>query len=186
LPPEARWIPQARLLRDHVPPAIRHWLFDRASLTRRLRAACHGRFRVQLLSQRRQGPLLGEARRLGLAPHASALVREVRLLCDEGPWVFARTVIPLQTLRGRTRRLAHLGTRPLGAMLFADASMERDEVEIARLDPGSALFEHAARGVAIDEPIWARRSVFRVAGKPLLVSEIFLPSLLGSRPEGYP
>lgn len=186
MPPETRWIPQARLLRDHVPPAIRHWLFDRASLTHRLRATCQGCFRVQLLSQRRQGPLLGEARRLGLAPHASALVREVRLLCNERPWVFARTVIPLQTLRGRTRRLAHLGTRPLGAMLFADASMERDEVEVARLDPGTPLFEHAVGSGALGAPVWGRRSVFRVGGKPLLVSEIFLPPLLAPRPEARP
>jgi chorismate lyase len=35
-----------------------------------------------------------------------ALIREVHLLCDDRPWVFARTIIPISTLRGRERRLA--------------------------------------------------------------------------------
>jgi chorismate lyase len=52
-------------------------------------------------------------------------LREVYLLCDGVPWVYARTAIPRETLTGRHRRLAYLKTRPLGAMLFADPGMAR-------------------------------------------------------------
>jgi chorismate--pyruvate lyase len=74
------------------------------------------------------------------------------------------------------QRLAHLGTRPLGGMLFADPSMQRGDVELARLETGQAM--HAAATFHLASPprqIWGRRTVFRLADKPLLVSEIFLP-----------
>jgi len=115
---------------------------------------------------------------LGLRPEAYAFVREVHLMCDDEPWVFARTVIPATTLKGGRRRLANLGKRPLGAVLFADRSMRRSLVEIARLSSGQPLF---ARAVAplnrAPSAIWGRRSMFRLSGQPLLVSEIFLPAI---------
>lgn len=110
----------------------------------------------------------------------SAWVREVQLLCDRQPWVYARTVVPVTTLTGAQRRLAHLGDRPLGAFLFADPSMSRGPVELAPVSSGQAMFCEAVAGLA-SEPgeIWARRSVFRVGNKPLLVTEIFLPPVEG-------
>ena len=67
-----------------------------------------------------------------------------------------------------------MGNRPLGAMLFADRTMKREEVEVASLP----LSHSANQYTGIKKPIWGRRSVFRVSGKPLLVSEYFLPELL--------
>jgi chorismate--pyruvate lyase len=127
-----------------------------------------------------------EHRALGLGRRVNALVREVLLRCDDEPWVFARTVIPATTLRGRTRRLAFLGGRPLGGMLFADASMERSEVEVARIDAHLPLYARASGGAAIGEVIWGRRSVFWIAGRPLLVSELFLPVVHRRSPEERP
>lgn len=122
--------------------------------------------------------MLNEARTLGQRPEAYALVREVYLMCDDKPWVFARTVIPAGTLKGGRRRLANLGKRPLGAVLFADRSMRRSPVEIACLSPGQPLFARAVAPLCVTpEAIWGRRSVFRLSGQPLLVSEIFLPGI---------
>jgi chorismate lyase len=118
-----------------------------------------------------------EARLLHLDFRRYAFVREVHLLCGDQAWVFARSVIPPHTLTGRHRRLAHLGTRPLGAVLFADRSMRRGTVEITCLRPGQRLFEEATS--VLDSPVqlvWGRRSVFFVAGRSLLVSEFFLPT----------
>lgn len=107
----------------------------------------------------------------------SAMVRQVLLCCDERPLVYARTVIPVTTVQGAQRRYSNMGNRPLGAMLFADRTMRREEVQVAMLSR-----EHAANQYSkSNEPVWARRSVFRVAGKPLLVSECFLPELLDRR-----
>jgi len=138
---------------------------------------------VQVLSQVRNTPRLDEAQVLGMQPREMAIVRQVRLLCDGNPWVYARTVIPVTSLRGKLQRLAGLGTRPLGGVLFADPSMRRGIVELAELLPGHAVYA-AATGHMRQRPaaIWGRRSVFRMSGKPLLVSEIFLPDFPADRP----
>lgn len=172
----ARWKPYRCYTRSAMPCALRAWLLDTASLTLRLQQLCPGRFRVCLLSQSWGRPFGDEARVLGMRSGSLALIRQVQLLCGEQPWVYARTVIPVGSLRGRLRRLAHLGTRPLGGMLFADPSMRRGGVELARLGAGQAM--HAAATfhlAACPAAIWGRRTVFRLAQRPLLVSEIFLP-----------
>jgi len=90
--------------------------------------------------------------------------------------VFARTVIPLQTMTGSVRRLARLGARPLGGLLFADPSVRRGALEIASISPGDTLYGTATGGAGGTDgaPIWGRRSVFHLDNKPLLVSEVFL------------
>jgi chorismate--pyruvate lyase len=157
-------------------------LLDPASLTLRLQRLCRGGFRVRVLSQCRGRPNRDEAQVLGMPSTDLALIRQVQLLCGETPWVYARTVIPVRSLRGRLQRLAQLGTRPLGAMLFADAGMRRGVVELARITPGQPLYADALYHLQ-QRPaaIWGRRSVFRMAGRPLLVSEIFLPDFPSNR-----
>lgn len=117
-----------------------------------------------------------EARALGMSRSGRALVRQVQLLCNDVPWVYARTVIPRRTLTGAQRRLAHLKSRSLGAMLFADPSMRRGELQLARLTGRDKLHALVARQLdQSPQVMWGRRSVFTLARKPLLVSEVFLP-----------
>jgi len=174
-----RWS-AARRLRSALPPGLRDRLLDPSSLTRRLQLTCGPQFCVRVLAQGWGRPLASERRALGMKRGGRALIREVQLMCGDTPWVFARTVIPVRTLRGRQRRLARLGSRPLGAALFADPRLERGEVEIARLVPGDGLYLRAATKGA-PHGIWGRRSVFTLKGKPLLVSEFFLPPLVHDR-----
>jgi chorismate lyase len=172
-----RWKPQTCYSSTAMPRALRAWLLDTASLTLRLQQLCPGRFRVHLLSQSWGRPFEHEAHALGMKHGSLALIRQVQLLCGEQPWVYARTIMPVSSLCGRLQRLAHLGTRPLGGMLFADPGMQRGGVELARLGTGQAM--HAAATFHLTPrpaEIWGRRTVFRLADKPLLVSEIFLPA----------
>ena len=172
------WRPVRQYLRHTLPRETLAWLLDPASLTRRVVAVCHGHFRVAVVSQGWHRPLLNEARVLGVQAACYVFVRQVYLLCNEQPWVFARTVIPRTTLTGHERRLAHLHTRPLGEVLFADPSMRRCDVEIARLTPGDGLYHTATqRLTAKPAAIWGRRSLFTLSDKPLLVNEIFLPDI---------
>jgi chorismate--pyruvate lyase len=128
-------------------------------------------------------PRLDEVRVLGMQHGEMAIVRQVLLLCGGNPWVYARTVIPVTSLRGKLQRLAGLGTRPLGGVLFADPGMRRGIVELAEILPGQAVYA-AATGHMRQRPaaIWGRRSVFWISGKPLLVSEILLPDFPADRP----
>jgi len=173
---EPVWRYRKQLIHRLPPVATREWLFDKGSLTRRLRQTCRGEFRVQVVAQQWQHPMGNERRRLGMAGHRLALIRQVYLLCDEVPCVFARTIIPHSTLSGAERHLAILGSRPLGAVLFADPRMHRDEMEFTCLHPDERLFADATRGLDLQPAeIWGRRSVFYLNNKPLLVNEIFLP-----------
>jgi len=160
-----RWRAYRRPSRLAVPQPWRNWLQDRGSLTRRLQSASAGQFRVELLRLDYARPSRSEARALGLPPRRLALIREVQLLGHGQPWVYARSVFPLDTLSGPQRQLRGIGSRSLGSVLFRDPSMHREPLQIGqlRLTDGRQL--------------WARRSVFRLAGKPLLVCEVFLPAL---------
>jgi len=175
---EPKWSPARRRLRSAAPAILWDWLLDPTSLTRRLQLSCGQRFRVRVLQQGWGRPLMSERRALGIKQGGRAVIREVRLMCGDTPWVFARTVIPVRSLRGAQRRLVRLGAKPLGAALFADPGLRRGEVEVARLSSGAPLFVRAAGPAISSEAVWGRRSVFWLRGKPLLVSEFFLPALL--------
>ncbi len=175
---ESIWRFGHQIFTDIVPDQMTCWLFDPASLTSRLVAACSGNFRVRVLDQAWYNPLHNESHRLSMRYKRTALIREVLLYCDDTPWVFARTVIPKSTLSGKQKFLANLGSRPLGAVLFSDPNMHRDDFEITKLSAGHYLYEKAVQELA-DAPasIWGRRSVFYLQNKPLLVNEIFLPAI---------
>ena len=176
---EPLWRYRNQLFANVLPEAIAAWLFDPSSLTARIIAACPGRFHVEVVAQHWQRAYLNETQRLRMPVQQIALVREVYLYCNDTPWVFARTVIPRGTLTGKQKHLAHLGSRPLGAVLFADPQMHRDPIEVACLKAQHKLYAKAtARLAAVPGEIWGRRSVFYLADKPLLVNEIFLPTML--------
>ncbi len=173
---EPRWVGLDQVRSSLLPLKVSAWLRDSGSLTRALTSACEGRFEVQVQKQGWGKSLPGERSELNMAAGVLSLVREVKLLCNDEPWVFARTLIPATSLRGAARRLAHLGNRPLGAVLFSNPHTRRLGIQVARLTAQHALF-HAACSHLERPPreIWGRRTLFSYAAKPLLVNEIFLP-----------
>lgn len=169
-----RWYRRHQLFNHSIHPALTHWLFDSSSLTARIIALCGKDFSVRVLSQGWQKLDAEEAAAMCLSHVRSALIRQVLLCCKDEPLVYARTVIPATTVQGARRRYANMGSRPLGAMLFSDRTMRREAVKVSRLPAAHVANQYTK----YDEAIWGRRSVFRVSGKPLLVSEFFLPELL--------
>lgn len=162
------------LVSTSVPASWRRCLLDRGSLTARLMAASGGNFRVQVLQQNIGRAQVAESRLLGLPSSRRAIIREVLLHGNDRPWVFARSILPLSTLTGRQRRLKGLDSRPLGALLFADPGMRRGPMQ-----PGQVKAAGLSLPGGVDQQpsrLWGRRSVFLLDGKPLLVSEIFLPA----------
>lgn len=163
---------------------LRRWLEEPGSLTRRLRHSCGGCFHVEVLRQQWGLPYLDEVRRLGLRYGTRAWVREVLLCCNGCPWIYARTVIPRWVLQGRLRRLQHLGRKPLGSVLFGRHPVRRGMIEVTGLTRGDALYERVASSTPLSASCWTRRSVFHIAGRPLLVTEVFLPALADRVGEG--
>lgn len=176
---EPVWRSYDRLMNNAIPADIAPWLFEHGSLTKRILLHCKNTFRVEVLSQKWQRPMLNEALRLEAHPEHYALIREVLLYCGETPWVFARSVLPYSTLTGRRRFLGKLGNRPLGEILFSDPTIKRDALEIAKINKGQRMYNGATQHlIELPEYVWGRRSVFYLHKKPLLVNEVFLPSIL--------
>ena len=157
--------------------STRSWLYETGSLTARLRAACGCGFGVRLLRQGWDRPYVSEARALGLGSHRYALVREVLLHCSGQPLILARSIIPQEALRGGQCRLAHLGDRPLGELLFAYRNLKRESLELARIDPLHWCAPLAEK-LRLGADVWGRRSVYAVAKGRILVCEFFLPAVL--------
>jgi chorismate--pyruvate lyase len=157
---------------------LRDWLENRASLTARIRARCTT-FEVRVLRQRVARPLTDELAVLGLRAHSVALIREVLLVADGVPVVFAHSVVLPRHVRGVWHLVAGLGTQPLGAVLFADPAVTRGRLHFRQLDARDLRWQLAAEAIAGTPPkrMWARRSVFLRRGRPLLVTEVLLPSL---------
>jgi chorismate--pyruvate lyase len=168
-----RWYRQEQVHSPLLAPA-RRWLLDDGSLTQHLLDT--GRqFSLTRLAQRWEQPEPGERRLLNMGAREQALVRRVALRLDGEVVVFARSVFPSSSLRGPLLRLRRLANQSLGSFLFAQSDMRRSPFDIALLSGDSSYLpdDLQQRG-----PAWARRSCFVVAGKPLLVSEVFL--------EGFP
>ena len=166
--PHSNWHAYRRVPASFMPRQWQEWVLDRGSLTKRLQHASNGDFYVRVQKQCIALPSLSERKALKLAIGRQALIREVELVCHGAVWVRARSVIPLSTLSGEERQLRSLGDKPLGAFLFASRSMKREQLEISRyIDNTGASF--------------ARRSVFKLHGKPLLVVEHFCNAVIGAR-----
>ena len=175
-----RWRPLSHWPRQRRPaPLLCQWLQDRGSLTARLVALSRGEFRVRVLRQQHRLPSLDEQLALGLKRPGLALVREVILEGAGQPWVFARSVLPLSSLTGQLRQLRRQGSRPLGAFLFSQPRLVRSPIQVVRLGAGQVYVPAACLPATSGQPpLWGRRSVFWLQGKPLLVSEVFLPALV--------
>ncbi len=148
------------------------WLTHPGSLTDQLKRYCRSQFRVRVLLQGWMRPTTGESRQLNLRHNLYAFIRCVELTDGLTPLVQARTVIPIPTASGRGRQLTQLGERPLGAFIFSDPHLKRESLELARVPPNNPHYP------AIQAPSWGRRSVYRTAGMPLMVSEVFVPGFL--------
>ncbi len=142
----------------------REWLLDSGSLTQNLKNLAPNRFSVKVLHTGFGRASLSEAHTLDIPFREQIYIREVALCIDNAPQIFARSVIPRSTLTGSERQLLFLRDKPLGEFLFKHKHMSRGKIEVKH-------------GLINDRSSWARRSIFNVNHKPLLVSEFFLPSL---------
>lgn len=164
---------------------MRDWLTTPGSLTARLVA--HSRqFRVQKLRQAGNVCLADEAGAIGLARPTRVWEREVLLRCDGRAVVYGHTVVPMSASAHDWPLFSALGERSLGTTLFRDPRVARGRLEFARLRPGHPLIERLRNALGHDLPphttYFARRCLYRRRRGVLLVTEVFLPAVLGLAP----
>lgn len=158
--------------------AQRAWLTDQGSLTQRIMARCP-RFAVRHVQQQRAAAARDEALLCGLKPTCTTTLREVYLYCHNTPVIFAHSVLPAASLHGGWHGLGKLGSRPLGGALFANPLVQRAPLQFTRLSPRHRLYQRACAQLPVRPAcLWARRSLFTLRGRSILVTEVFLPGIL--------
>jgi chorismate--pyruvate lyase len=166
------------LLAGYVPANLSAWLSHKGSFMRRLKKYGVKNAVIQVLTQSWLYPSQEERALLKIKPRQLVFVREVVITSPPAKWMFARTVLPRATLTGKERRLAHLKNRALGSVLFKDPHVRRGEFELACVRRGSAWYQKIVNTRAAEaDAFWARRSVFLINHKPLLLTEIFFPDV---------
>jgi chorismate lyase len=153
------------------------WLTRGGSLTAHLRTL--GEVEVRVMREAIDVPWHDERAALGLAPRASAWVREIVLAVDGVPFVAAHSVTPLAASHGAWRAMRSLRTRPLAELLYSDSGVSRSALVSRRVNARHALHAlavSATQGRVLYAYV-ARRSVFERHGAPLLVTECMLPAL---------
>lgn len=174
---EPNWCEHIRGRQHGLNDAARSWLYEPGSLTQRLRQNYGADIAVSVLFLRQCRPFITESRQLALPPFRYNLCREVMLHHNGRPLLLARTIIPEETLKVAHRNLAHLGSRPLGEIIFSYPDLERASMDIAHV-PVDAWQPAAAGSAAINQPVWGRRTVYVIHHRPLVISEFFLPELI--------
>ena len=150
-----------------LPASLRPWLLEPGSMTRRLRQH-NSHFSVEWLGNH-QVSLTADEQWLVDAPTPAGICREVILHGDRGPAVLGWTLFADVALEGSG--LADLGEQPLGERIFGHEPARRDHLQVAR-------FEIAANPRRPAAVVWGRRSRLFLGPWPLLVHELFLPSLV--------
>lgn len=173
---DSKWL-WPTILETHLSTELFDWLVDTGSLTARLKQYCQ-EFSVEILTEGSY-PLSDDERiKLNLTDNLG-FVREVLLKLDGVPWVFARSVMSLNSLTAPGAELDKLGNRSLGSVLFSSPDMQRSEIEIAEFDANSKVYKLAKSLSNVPQmTLFGRRSCFLLAGKSLLVAEVFLPDAL--------
>jgi chorismate--pyruvate lyase len=157
------------------------WLSDTGSLTQKIEKVIGQKLEVLVLRDCTQTLNSDESRYFHLRIRRCR-VREVLLCANNTPLVMAHSVIPTASSSGSNHSVLRLGTKPLGAALFSKTRMRskaKPPREIARLDKANELWKKSAKQyLNLSSPLWARRTLYRLKGRPILVNEIFLPALL--------
>lgn len=158
-----------------LPNNVQDWLLNTGSLTERLQALT-SHFEVEVLGQEPLEPDESECALLQNATNHRWQIREVILkgisneqTCNlKQDWVFARSVLPDELCNSQ---FENLGNQPLGQRIFNDKNFIRSEFQIGILNhhPLTKLANNP------NQPMWARRSKFKINQLELIVAEAFLP-----------
>ena len=171
-----QWLPAERLGQLTVDSHVRPWLIGKGLITLRMKAVCGERFALRLVDQ--WTGLLSAGHRSALrVPDNAGLFRDVEMCCGEQVWMFAQTIIPDSTLCAHPW-LAELGDSALCETLSDLSGVERSSYEYGWLPTEEPVTARALRDAEIRPAgLWARRSRVSLRGAPLLIQELFLPSM---------
>ena len=137
---------------------ILSWLNESGSITSRIKSFSD--FKLKLL---RDGPGEVDASEddLIISNYKENNIREVLLYSDEEPLIYAKSIIPLETIRLGLGVLGNLKENPLGDILFSNPEIKKKHMLFAKFESNKKIF-------------YGRKGIYTVKGFPFSVCEIFL------------
>ena len=134
------------------------WLNEPGSITSRIKSFSD--FKLKLL---RDGPGEVDAAEddLIISNYKENNIREVLLYSDEEPLIYAKSIIPLETIRLGLGVLGNLKENPLGDILFSNPEIKKEYMLFSKFESNKKIF-------------CGRKGIYTVKGFPFSVCEIFL------------
>ena len=152
------WMTYKEMINQVKNDSIKSWLSESGPITKRISA--NENFELNLLREEIDEVDETEKKYLGNSI-GDVKVREVLLLGDKVPKVYAKSLIPVKTIKKGFSKLGSLGTKPLGDILF-------EKNIFNKIDVMYSSFEHE------DSIFWGRKTKYLVKNLPFSVMEIFL------------
>ena len=151
------WMPEIKSLEVQNKEII-SWLTESGSITSRIKSFSN--FRLKLL---RDGPGKLDASEddLIITNYKENNIREVVLYSDEEPFIYAKSILPLETIRLGLGALGNLKENPLGDILFSNPQIKKKYMLFAKFELNKRIF-------------YGRKGIYTVKGYPFSVCEIFL------------
>ena len=154
----SKWIHQEEMEKVLFDINIKSWLLENGPITNRIKSKHN--FELKLL---RDHP--GKIKKLERAflddIEGDIRIREVILYADKNPKVFARSLIPENTIKNGLKKLGELNTKPLGDILFEKNIFKKGEIVFSIFSDGKNKY-------------WGRKVKYYVNKHPLSVMEVFL------------
>ena len=151
------WMPGTKFLKVEN-NEILSWLNEPGSITSRIKSFSD--FKLKLL---RDGPGEVDASEddLIISNYKENNIREVRLYSNEEPLIYAKSIIPLETIRLGLGILGNLKENPLGDILFSNPEIKKECMLFSKFESNKKIF-------------YGRKGIYTVKGFPFSVCEIFL------------
>ena len=137
---------------------IKSWLIEKGPITKRIKS--EESFKLNLIKD--EISAVDDSEKKFLEESSDKIkVREVILMGNNIPRVYAKSLIPIRTIENGFSRLGELGTKPLGDILFEKEIFKKTDVVYAQFQDKDSIF-------------WGRKTKYIVKNMPLSVMEVFL------------
>ena len=137
---------------------ILSWLNESGSITSRIKSFSD--FKLKLLRDS-PGEVDAAVDDLIISNYKENNIREVLLYSDEEPLIYAKSIIPLETIRLGLGILGNLKENPLGDILFSNPEIKKEYMLFSKFESNKKIFD-------------GRKGIYTVRGFPFSVCEIFL------------
>ena len=137
---------------------IKSWLLEEGPITKRIKSSYE--FKLKLIQDEITQVIDADKKFLNTNSN-EIRVREVVLLGDEKPLVYAQTLIPNSTINKGLAELGKIGNKPLGDILFEKDIFTKKDIVYAQF-----IFDNNS--------FWGRKIKYTVKNQPFSVMEVFL------------